>query len=82
MLKNIYCFKMAANILISISQKWSRDQTLKTHLYKIIFQRNFAKSRRKWIDLHYWIKIFKELFRFKMSAKTIFVILNNNANLC
>ena len=30
-IKNIYSFKMAANILTSILQKRSRDQNLKNH---------------------------------------------------
>ena len=36
--KNMYRFKMAANVVMSISQKWSRDQNLKNHFPKRIFQ--------------------------------------------
>ena len=43
----------------------------KTPFPKEFFQWNLAQSRRTWLDLHYWNNIFKELFRFKMGAKTI-----------
>ena len=43
---------------------------------KPLSQRNFswnlAQRRRIWIDIHYWNKILKKLFHFKMVAKTIF----------
>ena len=55
-IKNIYHFKMVANILISISPKWSHDQNFKNHFPKRTFQRNLAQSRKTWIDLHYWNK--------------------------
>ena len=44
----------------------------KKHFSKRIFQWNLAQRRRIWKDWHYWNKIFKKLFRFKMVAKTIF----------
>ena len=71
---------MAANILISILQKWSRDQNLKNYFSKRIFQWNLAQSRRKWIDLHYWNKILRILFRFKMAAN--FCLIVQYANSC
>ena len=52
---------MAANILISIFRKRSRDQNLKKQTnkqtkprFQRIFQWNLVQSRRTWIDLHYW----------------------------
>ena len=67
-IKNSYYFNMATIILIFISQKRLCYQNLKNH-----FQRNLAQSRRIWIDLHYWHKVRKKLFYFKMAAKTIFI---------
>ena len=47
-------------------------QILKNHFPKRIFQWNLAQRRRIWIYLHYWNKIWKKIFRFKMVAETIF----------
>ena len=70
-IKNISRFKMAANILISISQKRSRDKTWKS-LSKRIFQWKLAQSRRVWIDLHYWNKIVNKIILFENGGQNNF----------
>ena len=81
--QNIYSFKMAAKTQISILRTRSRDQNLKNHFPKGIFQWNFGQSRKKREYVHCWNKIWTKLFRFKMEAKTFFVISpKKKANLC
>ena len=66
---------MAANILISISRKRSRDQNLKNHFPKRNFQWNLTQSKRTWTDLHYW-NIFFQIIPFQNGGQ------NSNAKLC
>ena len=82
-MKILYRFKNGGPITdFNFVSFWFWPKSEKKHFSKGIFQWNLAQSRRTWIHLHYWNNICKKLFRFKMTAKTIFLILRNNANLC
>ena len=47
-----------------------------------ISQWDLAQSRRTWIHLRFWNKIWQKLFCLEMATKASIVILCNNANLC
>ena len=74
-------FKMAAKKQIFISRKIVVTKIWK-NTFPMEFSMKLAQSRRKWIHLHFWNKIWKKSFCLKMVAKTNFATLRNNANLC
>ena len=64
---------MAAKKRIFISRKQSRDQNLKNHFPKGIFQWDLARSKRTWKRLHFWNTIWKK-------KKNIILLKNGGQN--
>ena len=78
----MFRFKMAANERIFVSQEKSRDQNLKNHFPKELFNKIWLKDEEhEYINI-FEIKFEKKLFCLKMPAKTSFVTLRNSAHLC
>ena len=63
---------MAANILISITQKRSMRPKFENHFPKRIFQWSFVQSRRTWIDVQITLP--------KESVKKIILFKNGGQN--
>ena len=61
-----------------VTKIWKKKNTFPKEFF------NMTQSKRTWIHLHLWNKIWKKkkLFCFKMATKISFVILDNKANLC
>ena len=79
--QKMFRFKMAAKNNFRFAKK-SCDHTLKNHFPKGFFNKIWLKVEEHECIYIFEIKSLKKIFCLKMTAKTNFVTLRNNAHLC